>query len=221
MDLYSSSSDFYSFSGPYNAKRLLHDSVTRTLEGYNSICQRTFVGVLTGCGNILLARIESATAFVFVTISAMVSLIYPGFAFPFILIPVTLLNILSRFPGISSFTVVQDFTRETSSLIVRALRVSFLALPVIFLFLTTAGINTVVPGMLGSENGFFRLLHWMVEPLGPLEHIRAVVPGRTSEVGTKSVTSPVSDAEDYLRALSYRNYLTEETVSLLIYHYSH
>ncbi len=55
-DLYNSSTFFFS----YSAKSLLHDSVTRTSDGYGLIVQTR---ILKGIAHILLARIECAGAF--------------------------------------------------------------------------------------------------------------------------------------------------------------
>ena len=57
MNIYQDSSGFFFCN--YRAKRLFHDSVTRTSVGSRSFCQGRY---LEGVANILLARIESASA---------------------------------------------------------------------------------------------------------------------------------------------------------------
>lgn len=216
MDIYNSSS--LTFEMPYDAKRLLDDSVTRTLRGYSSICAGE---VLTGCGNILLARIESAAAWAFVALSSAVLMLGSTLMTPCFLIPATVLNLASRIPGVSSFESVQNFTRDSSNAIYRTLKVHFIAIPVIFLFLSASSINTFIPGILKPQNVFFSSVHRMVEPLGPLQTIRATVSGVTSIVGTETELSALDAAEEYLRALSCQNYLREETVSRVTHHYSY
>ena len=215
INIHSSDSDFLHFGLPYRAKRLLDDSVTRTLSGYNSFGEGA---PLSGCGNILLARVESVAAFAFAALSSVLSLVLSITITPLFLTSITVLNLASRIPGISSFESVQNFTRDSSSVIYRILRVHLIAIPVIFLFLTASTINTFLPGILGPQNIFFISVHWMVEPLGQLKTIRAVVPGAgyfgtdVSIVGTKENISMLEAAEEYFRALSCQNYLRKETV---------
>ncbi len=188
----------------YNAKRLFHDSVTRTSKGQLAFCQANY---LDGVAHILLARIESAGAVVlgflpvipFVAISMIIT--------PIFLIPATVLNLASRIPGISSFESVKNFTVESEDAIFRTLRLNLIALPATFLFLSGAAIN-IIPGILGEENIFFSLVHWLVESLGPLKSICAVVNERSFQ-GTMKEESMLTIAEDSLRALSHKNYLKE------------
>ncbi len=123
------------------------------------------------------------------------------------MIPATALNLASRIPGISSFESVKKFTAESEDAIIRALRLNFIMFPVILLFLSGAAIN-VVPGVLGEENMFFSLVDWFVESLGALKTICAVV-GKNSFQGTTERVSALTSAEDFLRALSTKNYMKE------------
>jgi len=205
MEIYSTTESFLFFNVPYNAKRLLDDSVTRTLKGYREISEGS---VLTGCSNILLGRVESVAAFSFVALSATFLTVCGIIITPYFLISATALNIISRVPGISSFELVQNFTRDSSNVIYRTLKVHFIAIPVIFLFLSSSIIN-ILPGILKSQNIFFSSIHWLVEPLGPLQTIRAVVPGITEVVGTETELSPLAGIEEYIRALSCQSHLRE------------
>jgi hypothetical protein len=217
MHIYSSEASFF-FSAPYNAKRLLDDSVERTLRGYSGIREGAIV---TGFGNILLSRVESATAFSFVALSATFLTLGGVIVTPCFLIPATVLTLISRIPGISSFESVQNFTRESSNAIYRTLRIYLVAIPVIFLFLSASGVNTFLPGVLKPQNLVFNSIHGMVESLGSLQTIRAIVPNVTEVVGTETEMSALAGAEEYFRALSSQNYLREVRVSSLTHHYSY
>ena len=218
MHIYNSDASLFFFSTPYNAKRLLDDSVERTLRGYRGIGEGAIVA---GFGNILLARVESATAFSFVALSATFLTLGGVIITPCFLIPATALNLISRVPGISSFESVQNFTRESSNAIYRTLRIYLVAIPVISLFLSASGINTFLPGVLKPQNMVFNSIHRMVEPLGPLQTIRGIVPNVTEVVGTETELSILAGAEEYLCALSSQNYLREVRVSYLTDHYSY
>ena len=216
MSIYSGGGDFI-FDISYKAKQLLDNSVARTLRGDSSIKKGA---VITGCGNILLARIESVVAFAFVALSAMFLFLGSAITAPCFLVPAIVLNLASRIPGIASFKAVQNFTRNSSSAIFRTFKVCLMEIPVIFLFLTASGINIFLPGILKSDNIFFKTIHNIVKSLGPLQRIRAVVPNITTVVGTKEKLSILEEAEECLRALSYKNYLKEEEFDLIIHHRS-
>lgn len=216
MHIYSSDGDFFFFDAPYDAKRLLNDSVKRTLRGYRSIKEDS---VLTGFGHILLARIESAIAFVFVAISATFLLMVGVVIAPCFLAPAIVLNLLSRIPGISSFKSVQNFTKNSSNTIYRTLKVCLIALPVIFLFLSASAVNTFLPGVLKTQNVVFNTIHKLVEHLGDLQTIHAKVENSNYEAtGTEKEFSILAGAEEYFRALSSRNYLQDITVLQLTHH---
>jgi hypothetical protein len=226
VNIYSSDSDFYFFSTPYNAKRLLDDSVERTLKGYTDMSEGALV---TGFGHILLARIESAAAFSFVALSSAM-LAAAGFLIDWFVIPVVALNLISRVPGISSFESVRDFTRDSSDILYRALRIHLIGISVVVLFLFASGINTFLPGVLRPRDRIFNSIQLVVEPLGPLQTIRAIVPGVTevdgrevdAEVdGREMEMSLLGGVEEYFRALSSQNYLREVRVAFLTHHYSY
>ncbi len=202
MDIYQ---DNYLFFFDYSAKRLFHDSVVRTSSGYRSFCQGDY---FEGVANILLARIESAGAFLLGSISAIHIIVISIVAIPIFLIPATALNIASRIPGISSFEAVRNFTAESEDAIVRSLRVGLITLPVFCLFLLGAAIN-VIPGVLGEESIFFNSIHWLVESLGPLKTICVTCDTRRFE-GTRERASALSATEEALRALSNKNYIEKE-----------
>lgn len=218
MDIYSNDTDFIFFSAPYNAKRLLDDSITRTLHGYRLICKGA---VLTGCGNILLGRLESVASFAFVALSSAFLTVGSTIMTPCFIIPTTILNLASRIPGISSFESVQSFTQSSSNAIYRTLKVNLIAIPTIFLFLSASAVNIFLPGILKSQNIFFNSIHGMVKSLGPLQRIRAIVPDVTNIIGTEKNLSVLAGAEEYFRALSCQNYLREITVPHLTHHYSY
>lgn len=218
MTIYHSDSDFFFFDVPYNAKRLLNDSVSRTLQGFSSIGDSAF---FTGCGHILLARVESVASCALVTFSSALLMVGSLILTPFFLIPAIVLNLGSRIPGISSFQAVQNFTQTSSDVIYRIGKVYLIAIPVILLFVSTSIINTLLPGILKTQNVFFDSIHWMVESLGPLKRIRAIVPGVTEIVGTYEDISFLEGIEDFFRSLSYQNYLHEVTFSELTEHYSY
>ena len=202
MNIYADGSGLFFCN--YNAKRLFHDSVIRTSDGGRAFCQGNYLGGIT---NILLARIETAGAFLlcflpavpFIATSIVASVVFG--------IPAIVLNLLSRLPGLSSFESVRNFTTESENAILRILRLNLIMLPVIFMFLFGAAIN-VIPGVLGEENVFFRLINWLVEPLGPLKTICAVVDDCRFE-GTVEQVSALTTAEECLRALSNKNYMEE------------
>lgn len=216
MKIHSSKSEWFTFSLPYNAKRLLDDSITRTLRGYNLIGEGT---ILTGCGYILLGRIESVVACAFVSLSSALFVLGSIIATPCFLLPGVALNLASRIPGISSFETVQNFIRESSNVIYRTLKINFIAIPIIFLFLSASIVNTFLPGILKPQNIFSRSIHWMVESLGPLQTIRVVVPGAATIVGTEKNLSILAVGEEHFRALSSQNYLREVVASDLTHYY--
>lgn len=218
MQIYSSEADLYFFTAPYNAKRLLDDSVERTLKGYRQIVDRS---IATGLCNILLARVESAAAFSLVALSATLLTLVGVTLTPCFLIPAIALNLISRIPCISSFETVQNFTQNSSDAIYRSFRIYWIALPVIFLFLSASGVNIILPGVLKPQNAVFNAIHKIVQCLGPLQAIRAIVPNVTEVVGTETEHSILSLAEEYFRALSSQNYLREVKVSSLIHRFSY
>lgn len=182
------------FTAPYYGKRLLKDSLERTRNGWDSLCQGA---VFKGSGNIVLARIESAAAFALVGSSGIFTGVTVGVVVPCFLIVTSGLNLLSRIPGISSFQNVQNFTKQTNDLIHRSFRVCLIAFPVIFVFLATSAFNTFIPGVLDPKNRGFKAIDWMVKPLGPLKTVEF-----NGYYGAKNdYFLPVM--EDYFRALSY------------------
>ncbi|MCC5792612.1 MAG: hypothetical protein JJT82_08420 [Legionellaceae bacterium] len=191
----------------------MHDSVIRTSDGYRSFCQGFF---LKGVANILLARIETAGAFLLAALYAI-----PLIAISIVITPVFLaaaipLNLASRIPGISSFESVQHFTSESEDAIFRIIKETLIVLPVIFLFLSGAAIN-VIPGVLGEENIFFSSVDWLVESLGRLKTICAVVDDRHFE-GMRERATILTALEEYLRAFSTKNYLEEIPCDSVWYH---
>jgi len=199
---------------PYNAKRMLDDSIERTLNGYNSVCEGKF---LSGSGHILLARIESLAAMLFVTISGSFVIGTQLILNAFFLTPMIALNLTSRLPIISSFQSVQKFTQSTNDLIYRALKTNLITIPIIFLFVSTSTINVFLPGVLKSQNIFSQTIHRLTDPLGPLLTIRATVPKKTSIVGTPKELHIFEIYEEYLRALSSQNYIQEKEYQSLIH----
>lgn len=212
MIIHTNDADSLFFHMSYNAKRMLDDSIERTPNGYNSICEGKF---LSGSANILLARIESIVATLFVAISGTL-VIGTQLALTAILLPpIIVLNLASRLPLISSFQSVQEFTHSTNDLISRALKTNLITIPIVFLFLSASTINVFLPGVLTSENIFFRAIHRLTDPLGPLLTIRATVPGNSSIVGTPTELHAFEISEEYLRALSSQNYLKEKEYKIL------
>jgi hypothetical protein len=201
----------------YNAKRLLHDSVTRTQNGYRSISDRE---ILTGSCNIVLARIESAVACAFVAVTGSLLIVVALPLNACFLVPVSILNLASRIPGLSSFNPVQNFTKNTNQIMARILKVNIIAIPVIFTFVTASFCNTFLPILLKEQNVFFRAIHWMVESLGPLERVHAVFEedNTITATGSKKIFSILEGEEEYLRSLSYKNYLQTEITSHLVIH---
>ena len=202
MYIYQDGSGLFFFN--YSAKRLFHDSVTRTSDGSRAFCQGSY---FEGVANILLARIESAGAFLLCFLPAIPFIALEIVCTPVFLIVATVLNLASRVPGISSFETVNNFTTESEDAIFRTLWLSLIAIPVIFLFLSGAAIN-VIPWILGEENIFFTSINWLVESLGPLKSICAVV-NESRFAGTMDRVSALTTAEEGLRALSTKNYLKE------------
>lgn len=202
MNIYADGSGLFFCN--YNAKRLFHDSVIRTSDGGRACYQGNY---LRGVANILLARIETAGAFLLCFLPAIPFIVTAIVASVTFGIPAIALNLVSRIPGISSFESVRNFTTESEDVIFRILRLNLIMLPVIFLFLFGAVIN-VIPGVLGEENMFFNLVNWLVEPLGPLKTICAVVDECRFE-GTMEQVSALTMAEEFLRALSNKNYMEE------------
>ncbi len=217
MNIYSSESDLYTFSVPYTAKRLLNDSVRRTLDGYHSAKNGH---ILNGCSNILLARIESVAALALITLSA-VPLIITTVITPFFLFPTVALNVLSRLPGVSSFTLAKNFTESSNDVIYRILRINWIGVRVIPLFALTASVNTVLPGLLKPQNICFDMIHSIVKPLGELLTICATVPQKGSFYGTKEEMSALTAAEEYCRTLSWKNLRKEEIVRSVISHHTY
>ncbi len=215
MDIYSGDSNWY-FTVPYEARRKLVDSVERTHRGYKEIDEDS---VVSGLGNILWGRVQSAAAFLSVALTSTVVGLPAGVILtPCFLIPTIALNWISRAPDISSSEYGQKFTEYSNDLIYRTLRVNLLAVPVIFLFLSASGANTFLPGVLKPQNRIFDAMRRFGESLGPLETIRAVVPGVTEVVGTETKFSLLSGAEEYLRALSTQAELKEIKVPSLTHH---
>lgn len=204
MDIYTSEANIIFFSAPYNAKRLLDDSIQRAARG--------------GLNNHLLARIESAAAFCLTTLSASLLAMGSAIMTPCFLIPAVALNLLSRFPGISSFKSVREFTDRSSDAIYRTLRIHVIAILVISLFLIASVTNTFVP--LKQDNHLSNTLQRLVNPLGPLQTIRAIVPNVGDVVGTQSRLSALGGAEEYVRALSNKNYLSDVQVDSIVHHYT-
>lgn len=217
MDIYSNDSDAVFFDTPYTAKRLLDDSIARTLRGGHELRNRA---VLKGSGNILLGRVQSVVAFAMVTLASAFLMIPSVFFAPCFLAPATALNLASRLPGISSYHSVQKFTKSSSQVILRTLRVIAIALPVIFTFLTASSVNTCLPGILKPQNVFARAIHHLVKPLGDLKTIRAVVPGVTKVTGQKETLSALGAFEEFFRAFSSKNYIKEVQVQHLVHHYT-
>lgn len=214
--IYSSDGDFVYFSAPYNAKRLLNDSMSRTLDGYRAL-RRGALG--RAIGHLLLARVQSIAATAFVALSAGFLMLGAVIVSPCFLIPAILLNLGSRLPKISSSQSVQEFTRSSSKVICRVLKVHLISVPVLLLFLTTSSLNALLPGVFKPKNLFLRTIHALVKPLGPLETVRLTVPGKISVVGTKTKISMLKAVEEFFKALSYKNYLKEEVVLQLTHYY--
>ena len=210
MDIYTDEGTTL-FDLPYTAKRLLDDSVERTFRGYQGICDGA---VLTGSGNMLLARVESVAAF---SLAALVlPVIIPHTAWTACrLVFTTPLNIVSRLPGISSSKSVQNFTHRSNEEIYRISRIYLKIIPIPFLFLAASAFNTVFPGVLRPQNVVFDLIHSMVESLGPLKSIRAIGPDGYQVVGTKHRMSSIDLLEEMYRALSSKNYIKDVHVSNL------
>lgn len=216
MHIYTSSSDVIFFDLPYNAKRLLDDSVDRTGRGWSSLREGR---IFSGVSGILLARIESALAFCFATLSSAAMALGLGLAFPLAVVPIALLHGGSRIPGISSFSFAQSFREASGAILFRSFKVYALAIPIVLLFLGAASLNTFLPGLLQPKGSAFQAIHAAAAPLGPLQRIRAVVLGAGAMVGAPNAKiSPLAEAEDYLRAFSSFNSLTEVQVSTLQEH---
>ncbi|MDP1834618.1 MAG: hypothetical protein Q8K75_01700 [Chlamydiales bacterium] len=213
MEIYSS--DFSVSVMAYDSKRLLDDSVARTLKGYQSITDGAW---FAGCGNILLGRVESVAAFALVGGNSLVFLFGSLVLTPCVLASTMVVTLASYLPGTSE--VVKKSHLYMSQLLKRAIMVQIIAIPVIFLFLSASAVNIFLPGLLKPQNMLFSSIHSRVASLGPLLTIRVVVPGKTEVLGTKAKLSVLSEAEEFLRALSCQNYVTEVKVSRLIHHHS-
>lgn len=194
------------FFWSYDSKRLLQDSITRTLHGIASVCDGA---VLSGCRDIVLARIESVAACAFIALSAVFFTINSVLILC-VFIPALPLNLMSRIPGAASLESVQNFTRTSNRFIFRTFRVHFIGAPVFLLFLSAASTNVFLPGLLKEQNLFFSSIHRWVEPLGELRTTRVVVSPHSIE-GTKKVLGPLEAIEEFLRTLSCENDLKEET----------
>lgn len=210
--------DVLFFHVPYTAKRLLNDSISRDRSGCSSIQSGS---ALSGCGDILLSRVESVAAIALAASSGLVFVLSSIIITPCFLIPAAILNLASRLPYISSFKLVQDFKEESSSLIYRTLKVNLIAIPVIFLFVTASSINTFLPRLLDSQNIFFRSINHLVESYGPLKRIHVTVPGEGSYTGSERERLSILEiAEDDLRSFSSQNYLREKVVDVLTIHWT-
>jgi len=214
--IYSHDGDFVYFGGPYLAKRLLNDSINRTVEGFRAIKRGA---VAKGMGHVLLARVQSILSTAFVALSASFLMLGALVVSPCFLIPAVVLNLGSRLPKISSSKNVQEFTRSSSRMIRRVLNVHLLSLPVLGLFLTTSSLNIFLPGVFQPHHLCLRAMHALVKPLGPLQTVRMTVPGKMSVVGTKTKLSMLAAVEEFFRALSYKNYIKEERVLQLTHYY--
>lgn len=215
-NIYSNDFIFY----PYNAKRLFHDSVIRNSEGYRALCQGSILG---GVANILLARIETAGSFLLAALSAIVAIATSIVVTPIILSVAILSKMAFRIPGISSDESVQNLTAECDDALIRMLRVNLIIIPVYFLFLSGSAMN-VIPGILSEDNIFFSSINWLVEPLGRLKSICAIVNdhrfGLRRFEGTSGKMSLLAGAEECLRALSTENYMEEKSFDDVTYHYT-
>lgn len=222
MDIYTSSADVIFFDAPYNAKRLLDDSVERTGRGWSSIREGR---ILSGVSDILLARIESVAAFCFAALSSAVigfgMAVAAVLTLNFALVPIAVLYIGSYIPGISSFSLVKSFRETSGDIFYRSFKVYTLAIPIVVLFLGTASINTFLPGLFQPQGFAFRSIHAAAAPLGPIQRIRAVVPGTVAIVGSETDLSILAAVEDFFRALSSFNYLREVETPSLTHHYSY
>lgn len=213
MDIYTNDKDFI-FDIAYNAKRLLDDSIDRTHRGYQELCQGC---ILSGSKNFLLARVESVAALSFCAVS--LPLTAPNFICTSIELAVHMpLNIISRLPGISSFKSAQNYTRNSSDIIYRTLRIYLKIIPLTALFISAAAGNAVLPGVLNDQSTVFNLIHKIVEPLGPLEKIQAIAPNGYEAFGAKFPLSWLDDLEEYCRALSNKNYINKILVPCIKHH---
>lgn len=217
MNIYSSSDDTFFIHAPNGAKRLLNNSLSRTLHGFDSIRAGS---VLKGCGHILAARVQSVAAYAMVTLSSLYIVPLTLIALPCFIVPATALNLASRLPGISTLQPVQRFTKRSSDVIYRSLKVNVLILPVIFTFQFTAIVNTFMPGLLKTENVFLRAIHRLVRYAGPLQIKRVTVPGAGTATGYENRNSALSALEEYLRALSYKNHIKETFANHVIVHHT-
>lgn len=216
MEIYNDSDTNLLLDASYNAKRLLDDSLVRTLQGYHTICEGS---VLSGSAHILLARIESAVAFTFVAISGACITAADLIMAPVVIIPLASLNLISRvFPALP---FSKDFPQYSSDIIYRMLKINLVAIPAISLFLFASGVNTFLPGILRPDSGILKAIHYLVEDLGPLQRIRAIVPDVIQVVGSDHYLSVLEAPEEYFRSLSSQNYLKEVSVSHLRHYYSY
>ncbi len=197
MAIYRTSSEahFWFFTAPNKSRQLLDDSIERTFRGYRAIGDGS---IPSGFGNILLGRVESAASFAFALLSGTFLMLGGIFLAPCFLVPATILNLISRAPGISSFKSVENFTRDSSDAICRTVKVCLVALPVIFLFLSVSGINTFLPGVFGPQNIAFDAIHTLVECLGSRQRVAPTIPDNFSIVDMSALLG----VEEYFRALS-------------------
>lgn len=218
MNIYSSSDDTFFIHATNGAKRLLNDSLSRTHQGFDSIRGGA---VLKGCGHILAARVQSLAAYALVTLSSLYIIPITLIALPCFIVPTTALNLASRLPGLSTLQPVQRFTKRSSDVIYRALKVNVLILPVIFTFQFTAIVNTLLPGLLRTENVFLRAIHRLVRYAGPLHIKRVTVPGAGTAVGYEEERqSALTALEEYLRSLSYKNHINNLIANRVIVHHT-
>lgn len=187
----------------YLAKCYLHNSITRTLYGFTQI--RRFE-VLNGSINILSARIESLWALVLLNLATLVYF-FQLFLIDVILIPITVLNLGSKSPLFSSYKSMEKFRKDTNEFIYRILRINLIVLPIIILFSTTNVINTFLPGALAPDNPLSVSIDLLIKPLGPLQAYTATIPNKRSITGTKKRFSTAGYFEEFLRCLSFKNYL--------------
>lgn len=212
MEIHSDSDTNLFLDASYDAKQLLVDSVARTIDGYHSICEGE---VLTGIAQILLARIESAVAFTFVALSGTIISVGNLLLAPMVIVPLGGLNVISRvFPALHE---MRDYSCDVIS---RLVNLNLVAIPSISLFVIAAGVNFIVPGILKSDSLIFSTIHNLVEGLGPLQRIHAVVPGIKEATGTEHSLSLIEISEEYLRSLSNQNEIQDVVVSNYRYCYS-
>lgn len=209
------------FSNSYRSKRLLHDAVERTSGAYEVFFHSpSIVNALMGIVDIIVARIESALAFVFMAASSIYFIFASIILSPCYLAFNSLFYLLSFILQIFSVESAHEAAKQLSNEIYRVLRVNLITIPAIILFLTAAAINILpFPGISEIVNLFFYAINGLVECLGPLISVRVTVPGQGSFDGTKEQISILTEAEEFLRALSTKNYLKEQITDGVLYHY--